>query len=469
MTVPSPASGQSRPFGVASGAPSVSPSPTSGSASARRHQPQARATCPGRARNRLEACRPGLVRVRGAPDHRGDFGWRQPCVDHCLSHGSSVRVGRQHDLAIRRQMHDGLGRASDPCQPPSAILRNAEEARRRSARCRRGEEPEAEARIDISEEARGKVRAVGDDRTGDPSGAVGAAPQLAPADRAGRAPRLAPGGPQRRTHQCLDGCRRKAQRKGVAPARRLGVEPGLGGFRRQVRRKPRAGLRESRRQVCEQPGRVLVLERLRQARHPPARRPLGDARTQGALRLDLRENGEDGVTVSRRLGQVGVGQPAFRHERIEQKSIAIVRASDRSAPPLEAFDGQLSAHAAVRGPTDPAKQPLPCQTAGRQLGADFLRGPKNETAGRDGMLRVQFETKAKVRSKPRPFRIGACIGEQRSSVRHISCRSMQEVDLDGHASTNRPAIRPQRWNSRVTPALKADIGMQQTQYSSRPT
>ena len=178
------------------------------------------------------------------------------------------------------------------------------------------------------------------------------------------------------------------------------------------------------------------------------------AGTQGAFRLYLRQNGEHGVTVSRRLGQVRVGQPALRHQRIEQHSIAIVRASDGSAPPLEAFAGQLPAQCAVRRPIQPAEQPCPCQTAGRQLGADFLRRPEHEPPRRDWMLRVQLETKAKVRPKSRPFCIGARVGEHRPSVRHGSTRSIQEVDLDRHGSTDRPAIRRSGRKSRLILAAR---------------
>jgi hypothetical protein len=94
----------------------------------------------------------------------------------------------------------------------------------------------------------------------------------------------------------------------------LGVEPRLRSLGRQVGRKPLPRLRESKRQVGEQSGRVFMLKRLREARHPPARRPLGDGGTQGAFRLNFRQNGEHGVTVSRRLGQVRVGQPALRQQ-----------------------------------------------------------------------------------------------------------------------------------------------------------
>jgi hypothetical protein len=245
----------------------------------RRHQPEVRATCPRHTRDGLKARRPGLVRVRRTPDHRGDLRGRQTRIDYRFPDGSSVGVRCQHDPLIGRYVRHCLGRASDPCQSPPALLRDAEEARRWSAGRRRGEQPEAEVRIDIFEEARREVGTVGDDRTSDPPRAVDAASKLAPADRAIRAPRLAAGSPKRRTHQCLDGRRRKAQRQAVAPARRLGVEPRLRGLGRQVGRKPLPGLRESEGQVGEQPGRVVVLERLWEARQPPARRPLGDGGT----------------------------------------------------------------------------------------------------------------------------------------------------------------------------------------------
>ena len=56
------------------------------------------------------------------------------------------------------------------------------------------------------------------------------------------------------------------------------------------------------------------------------------------------------VPVARRLRQVGVGKPAFRHQGVEQQAITLVRASDRSTPPCEAFEGQLPAEHAVRRP-----------------------------------------------------------------------------------------------------------------------